>query len=191
VSFDIITMGESPFETIEFPLPNAPSTVETSLKKIVRPADWLKLRKTAFAQTGGVCIVCEGAGAEWSVSGLPVWEFDRTTEDNHGYGTQRLINIIPLCPDCLQLHMVISGFYRYGFDNKMDWAYELYAELCEIDLATSIDRIESQERKVASLEEVAWAIDISKFLRTPGLQDVQIIDTHVVQVIDGVIMGGM
>lgn len=190
-SFEVLTWEDRPYPLVEFPLPNAPCTVESNLTKLLSPDHWKQVRRVAYQKTGGICQICDRTGAEWPVTGRPIWEFDRSTEHETGYGIQRLVDVIPICPDCLELYMVISGLYRYGYTSRLEEALQYYSELTDTSPQDSERKIRLNGLKVAKLGKIPWALDVRTWLDNNGLSHVQIIDRFVVQYLNGTIMGGM
>lgn len=85
---------------IEFPAPLLTiellpaSTWGSNLRSALRPSDWNKLRRAAYAAADNKCEVCQGVGHQYRVAGHELWMFDDLA------CIQKLIRVIALCPEC-------------------------------------------------------------------------------------------
>jgi hypothetical protein len=151
----------SPWENPRLLIELVPSTCWFSnLRSVLNEDEWKSLKSRTFKSANYSCQICDGRGDEWPVECHEEWSYDETT------GTQSLVRLLALCPDCHQskhpgmasiegkeeealAHLaLINGWSRLAAENYTELAFK--------------------EWKRRSLRK--WTVDVS-FLRSCGFSE--------------------
>lgn len=123
----------------------------SNVRSLVEQEDWDKIRKWVYRRAGWLCQVCGCKGDEWPVECHEKWLYDDETK------TQRLIDLVSLCPDCHQVKHI-------GLAQQMGKFEDAMAHMMEVNQWSR----EKAERYLLEFSEVyeersshEWALDVS------------------------------
>lgn len=189
--FEFCDIGNEPCTRLMEP-PVVPGASVTSLKSLLCDADWDKVRRFVYTRAGRSCQLCGGIGDTWPVAAEPYWEFDQSAEALKGYGRQWLVDVIALCPACLQARGDIRAYIRGMTQRCPETAVEILAKSREINYEQASDLIEDAALKSVRLGSIPWAVDLSWLVDTCGFdKHPTLADRSVFVLIDGVVVGGL
>lgn len=66
----------------------------SNLRSVLKPADWDKVRRDAYARAGGRCVIC---GAKGRLEAHEQWSYDDEK------ALQKLENVVALCRNCHEI----------------------------------------------------------------------------------------
>ena len=117
-------------------------------------------RNHVYSKTGYVCLVCGGRGPQWPVEADEVWRFE------HSSSTQRLHNVVPLCPAC---HEVRTCGFATAQGRQQEVAKHL-AWVERISVKLALTRIKQALSTWEDRSQKRWKIDLTYAHERYGLK---------------------
>lgn len=191
MSFVTCEIGDEP-ASARLRAPVVPPGAVLSLRRLLGQDAWDAVRRRAYAVAGRSCRVCHGTGEAWPVAASPEWEFDLSTEAETGYGTQRLVDVVALCPGCLEARNDLLS-YALGFcDAPSRSAVARLVGLYGLGEEEVAEAVEAAAIESAKLCDVPWVLDLSWLAEAGPFESVPELEDRTARVlVDGVVMGGL
>lgn len=127
-----------------------------NMRKVMRPAQWDKLRKRVYAEYAYICAIC--GAAEGRLNCHEIWEYD---DNNH---EQRLKGFVALCNMChFVKHIGLTGIF--GQEGKVD--YEKVVE--HFMKVNGCDRETFEQHRHKAFEQwrerskFSWRVDLGEY----------------------------
>lgn len=146
-----VSMFETKQEKVKLNIELIPKTAwGSSLRQLLKPSDWGKIRKLAISDQNFICHTC-GQRAK-SLEAHEVWEFDEERQ------MQILVDIIGICKAC---HNTIhfGRAQKIGYGKQALEQYLLVNECDKTDLDIELAAAKSRFDRLSKIEN--WDLDIS------------------------------
>lgn len=130
-----------------------------NLRAVLEQADWDRVRKKAYQNSGYRCHVCGGKGKDWPVEADEAWYYDNNA------AVSVLKGLVALCPDC-------HAIRHWGRTSKMGDLDAAFARLMKLNQWTKEATqlvVDEAFREWHDRSEKDWDVDYSWIMRSHGL----------------------
>ena len=155
-------------DKLELQIALIPSTsFYTNLRKMLKRADWDKIRRACYKKADNHCEICGGQGSKHPVECHETWEF------NHRTGVQKLTGVVALCPSCHQATHFGLAQVR-GFEkNARDHIKKVngYTDRTVDDMVTSAFKLWEIRSEDTWSIDVKWATKQGFEVKNPKVEE--------------------
>ena len=121
----------------------------SNLRSILKPEDWDRVRRSAYAKAGGRCVIC---GANGRLEAHEKWVYDDER------ALQTLVDVVALCPACHEVkHIGLTQLRGRGMD-----AMEQFMKVnrcSQMEYHEALGMANDEYRKRNKIE--GWVTDLS------------------------------